>query len=120
MQLNSHIKHPLDEQQLPTGNLKFHAHTCQMLQLYPCKFPSAHRSRASPFPSPWLGEQQALLPQHGSSQAFNDLVKSLTLQIAAGRSAAPPAPGADIPSLPCLSEEQDLLIFSVQEFTSKI
>lgn len=28
MQLNSHIKHPQGEQQLPTGNLKFHALTC--------------------------------------------------------------------------------------------
>lgn len=100
MQLNSHIKHPLHKQQLPTGNLKFHARACQMLRLYPRKSPSARGSRAGPFPSLWLGEQQALLPQHGSSQDFNDLVKSLTLQITASGSAAPPAPGADVSPLP--------------------
>lgn len=120
VQLNSHIKHPQGEQQLPTGNLKFHALTCQMFQPQPCKFSFACGSRAGPFlHRHGQVNRRHSSTRHSTNQAFNELVKSLMLQIAINRSASRPTTRSALPWLPFpplpSSQEHSLSIFNVKK-----
>lgn len=76
-----------------------------------------HTEQSRPLsPSSWPAEQLAPLPQAQHRSGFNGLVKGLTLQISASRSAAPSAAGSALPHFPSLlSREKTLSIFNIKE-----
>jgi len=103
MQLNSHMKHPQGEQQLPTGNLKFHALAHQMLELQPYKSLFAHGRGAGAF----LRHRGQVnrghsFPGPSADPAFNELVKSLMLLGAGNGSTSQPTAGSALPHRPSL------------------